>query len=138
MAAKDLIHNAVKNALIKDGWTITHDPFTITYGDDTVFADLAAERPFTAERDDEKIIVEVKSFVGRSAIQDFKTALGQYMLYLPALNELVPEYRLYIAISETAYDSDLQRDIIQLAVQTHHIPLIVVDITEEEIKQWIN
>jgi hypothetical protein len=111
---------------------------TITYGDDTVFADLAAERPFTAERGDEKIIVEVKSFVGRSAIQDFKIALGQYMLYLPAVNTLVPEYRLYIAISELAYDSDLQRDIIQLAVQTHHVPLIVVDIAGEEITKWIN
>lgn len=24
MPAKDIIHDAVKNALIKDGWTITH------------------------------------------------------------------------------------------------------------------
>ncbi|MDM8529436.1 element excision factor XisH family protein [Anaerolineales bacterium HSG24] len=27
--AKDIIHEPVKNALIKDGWTITADPFTI-------------------------------------------------------------------------------------------------------------
>jgi hypothetical protein len=26
MPAKDTYHNAVENALIKDGWTITHDP----------------------------------------------------------------------------------------------------------------
>ncbi|MGB7441674.1 MAG: element excision factor XisH family protein [Coleofasciculaceae cyanobacterium] len=27
--AKDLFHQQVKTALIKDGWTITHDPFII-------------------------------------------------------------------------------------------------------------
>ena len=44
--AKDIIHNAVKNALIKDGWTITDDPLTLTYEDATVFVDLGAERKF--------------------------------------------------------------------------------------------
>ena len=27
--AKDIFHQQVKNALIKDGWKITHDPLTI-------------------------------------------------------------------------------------------------------------
>jgi hypothetical protein len=27
--AKDIFHQQVKNALIKDGWKITHDPFTL-------------------------------------------------------------------------------------------------------------
>lgn len=138
MSAKDKIHNAIKEALIKDGWTITHDPFTITYGDDTVFADLAAERPFTAERNGEKIIVEIKSFIGRSTIQDFKTALGQYMLYLPAVERLAPEYKLYVAIGEATFNSDLQRDIIKLAVDVYRLPLIVVNLAREEVTQWIN
>lgn len=29
MPKLDLIHNAVKNALIKDGWMITDDPFIV-------------------------------------------------------------------------------------------------------------
>nr|WP_017306237.1 element excision factor XisH family protein [Spirulina subsalsa] len=29
MAAKDTYHEAVKNALIKDGWIITFDPYPI-------------------------------------------------------------------------------------------------------------
>jgi hypothetical protein len=41
----DLIHDAVTNALIKDGWTITADPYTIEHEEVTLFADLAAERP---------------------------------------------------------------------------------------------
>jgi hypothetical protein len=27
--AKDIYHQAVRNALEKEGWTITHDPFRI-------------------------------------------------------------------------------------------------------------
>lgn len=50
MPRKDTIHEAVKNALIKDGWTITADPYRITYGDEKIFIDLAAELPLAAER----------------------------------------------------------------------------------------
>jgi len=44
MPAKDIFHNAVKNALQKDGWTITHDPFFLKIGRRKVYADLAADR----------------------------------------------------------------------------------------------
>jgi hypothetical protein len=30
--AKDIYHEQVKNALINEGWTITHDPFKIMLG----------------------------------------------------------------------------------------------------------
>ncbi len=29
MPAKDLFHDSVRNALEKDGWTITADPYTL-------------------------------------------------------------------------------------------------------------
>ncbi len=32
MPARDLYHTALKNALIKDGWTITHDPLRLKWG----------------------------------------------------------------------------------------------------------
>jgi hypothetical protein len=41
MPAKDLYHEAVKNALIKDGWTITADPYPIEYEDAELYPDLA-------------------------------------------------------------------------------------------------
>jgi len=50
MPAKDTIHDAVKNALIKDGWKITHDPYTIKYEEVTAYADLGAELIFAAEK----------------------------------------------------------------------------------------
>lgn len=60
MAAADIIHDAVKNALIKDGWTITHDPYVIKYEEVTLYADLGAERAIAAELAGTKIVVEIK------------------------------------------------------------------------------
>jgi hypothetical protein len=77
MPAKDTYHDAVRTALIRDGWTITHDPFTISFGNTDVYADLGAERPLAAEKADERIAVEVKSFLGASGLRDFELALGQ-------------------------------------------------------------
>ena len=70
MPKLDIIHNAVKNALIKDGWVITDDPYIIQYRKTTLYADLGAERPIAVERNGIKLVVEVKSFIGASKIQD--------------------------------------------------------------------
>src|SRR5438045_800907 len=81
MPAKDVYHDAVKNALIRDGWTITHDPYTLSYGRRDVYVDLGAEKPIAAEKDGRKIAVEVKSFIGPSEVHDLEMAIGQYVLY---------------------------------------------------------
>lgn len=86
MAQLDKIHDAVKNALIKDGWTITADPLRIVYEEFRLLADLGAEKSLAAERGTEKIAVEIKSFRGRSTVDDFEKALGQYRLYRRLLN----------------------------------------------------
>ena len=33
MPAKDTYHDPLRNALIKDGWTITDDPFRLVWGE---------------------------------------------------------------------------------------------------------
>jgi hypothetical protein len=75
MSAKDTYHNCVRNALVKDGWTITHDPYTMTFGQKDVFVDLGAERLLAAEKGAERIAVEVKSFQGPSDIRDLELAI---------------------------------------------------------------
>lgn len=137
MSAKDIIHEAVKTALIKDGWTITDDPYTIEFQDEFVYADLRAERVIAAKKSHEKIVVEIKSFIKLSIIQDFKEALGQYMLYLPLIAQQDSECKLYIAIDTNAYESAFQRQIVQYLVQLHKIPFIIVDLEQQEINQWI-
>jgi hypothetical protein len=62
MPQKDLHHHAVRNALVKDEWIITHDPYRIDYKGTRLFADLAAERPLAAQKGQRKIVVEIKVF----------------------------------------------------------------------------
>ena len=69
MPARDKYHDEVKNALLKDGWTVTHDPYIIDYEDVTVYADLGAERLIAAERGSQKIVVEIKSFIKQNTIR---------------------------------------------------------------------
>ncbi len=134
--ARDRIHNAVKNALIKDGWEITADPYTLEYEDAKTYVDLAAERPIAAERNGEKIVVEVKSFLGPSPLNDLEKALGQYRLYLRLLQVTAPERKLYLAISETAEKRFFSRPSFRLIVQTEQISLLVVNVKTEEIVKW--
>lgn len=44
MSAKDVFHEAVKNALIKDEWEITHDPLSVKLIKRNLFIDLGAEK----------------------------------------------------------------------------------------------
>jgi hypothetical protein len=136
--ARDIIHDAVKNALIKDGWTIIADPFRIDYEEFSLSANLAAERPFAAEKNRQKIVVEVKSFGGLSFVRELQQALGQYEMYRDFLELTAPEYELYLAISELVYTDFFMQKAVQVIVQRHQLKLLVVDIEEEEIVEWIH
>jgi hypothetical protein len=138
MPKLDVIHNAVKSALIKDKWTIIDDPYVIEYGKTKLYADLRAERAILAKRFGQQIVVEIKSFIGASKLQDLKEALGQYDIYLYLLEETAPNHKLYVAISNIAYQSFFKQPVIQLIVNRHHLPLIVVDTEKERIVKWIN
>lgn len=138
MPRLDIIHNAVKNALIEDNWLITDDPYVIQYRRTVLYADLGAERPIAVERNGQKLVVEIKSIVGASKIQDLKEALGQYDIYRYLLEEIAPERKLYVSISKVTYDTFFTQDVTQLILNKHQLPIIVVNIGREEIVQWIN
>jgi hypothetical protein len=127
-----------ENALLKDGRIITDGPYVIEYKELTLFADLAAERVIAAERSGRKIVVEVKSFVGISKLQDLKVALGQYDIYNIFLSLTEPGRKLYIAISEKVYDDFFGQEAIQVVVETLQLPLIIVKLETEEIVKWIS
>ena len=137
MSAKDIYHNTVKRALQKDGWTITHDPFPLQIGRKRLSADLGAERLINAEKGTEKIIVEVKSFVGRSDVKDLEQALGQYILYRQVLNEMQIDRNLYLAISEEVFNSVFTIELGQLLLNNNLVKLIVFEKESEVILQWI-
>lgn len=137
MPARDILHDIVKEALIKDGWVITHDPFLVAFGIRKVYVDLGAERLLGAERDEERIVIEVKSFVGMSKMADLEQALGQYLIYRSWLRRTDPERLLFVAIDDDTHKS-LFLDISgRVLIEDYDIKMIVVEPQEQEIVQWI-
>ena len=137
MAKLDTIHDTVKNALIKDGWTITDDPYIIEYEEITLYADLAAERVIAAEREGRKIVVEIKSFISPSRTQDFKLALGQYNLSLGLLEVTAPDRKLYLAVSDHTYSNYFRQKAVQMIAERYQLALLVVNLEREEVVTWI-
>jgi hypothetical protein len=135
--ARDIYHNTVKTALEKDGWTITHDPFPLQIGKKRLSADLGAERLISAEKGIQKIVVEVKSFVGQSDVKDLEQALGQYILYRQILNEIKIDRELYLAVSRLTFNSVFTIQLGQMLLTNQIIKLIVFDDESEVIVQWI-
>ena len=138
MPAKDIYHDTVKNALIKDGWTITDDPLSLKVGKKDIFIDLAANKLLVAQKQDTKIAVEVKSFIGSSEIEDLKNALGQYILYDKILRAKLSKRSLYLAIRKHIFDGLFSEEIGQILLSDNSLKMIIFDPEMEMITQWIN
>lgn len=136
MPAKDIYHETVKNALIKDGWTITDDPFEIEYEDVLLKADLGAEKIFAAERNERKIVVEIKVFGGLSFFYELHNATGQYCNYRALLAEINPEREIWLAVPLEIFQSQFQRKATQKIVADLKINIVVYDIESEMITEW--
>jgi hypothetical protein len=137
MPAHDTYHDAVRHALEKDGWTITHDPFTVSVGRREVFMDVGAERVLAAEKDTERIVVEIKSFGGPSDVQDLERAIGQYVFYRIILQEVGEDRRLFAAVPQDAYDGILSEPIARPVVEGLAMLLLVFDPGQEVIIRWV-
>ncbi len=85
MAAKDRFHAVVRIALEKEQWQITDDPLRLEVGGTKFEIDLGAQQLLAAERDQEKIAVEIKTFLSDSPLTDYHAALGQFLNYRLAL-----------------------------------------------------
>ncbi|MBK8455143.1 MAG: XisH family protein [Thiofilum sp.] len=138
MPAKDLYHEAVKQALIKDGWTVTNDPLHIRYGGFDFYIDFGAEDLLGASKNGQKIAVEVKTFLGTSALRELHVTVGQLLNYRLVLAESDPERHLYLAIPEYIYDTLFETPFGKLVLEKHHIKLIVFDEQQEVITQWLS
>jgi hypothetical protein len=137
MPRKDIYHDTVKNALIKDGWTITHDPLILSFGRRDIYVDLGAEQPIAAEKEGRKIAVETKSFVNQSAVTDLERAIGQYSLYHLILTQDEPERKLYLAITEDTYKGIFSEPMGQIVLANRIMNLIVFNPFQEVIVKWI-
>jgi hypothetical protein len=127
MPARDLFHEAVRNALIKAGWTVTHDPLHLKWQGKDLFVDLGAERLIAAELGNRKIAVEIKGFLGDSETDDLQDAFGQYMLYRTVLGKVEPEREVYLAVPEQVVGQVFRRSLGALVREEFQIHLIGFD-----------
>ncbi|MEQ8469086.1 XisH family protein [Coleofasciculus sp. E1-EBD-02] len=136
MPKKDKFHEVVELALRKDGWEITDEPLSISVGGVDMVIDLGAERLLAAEKQGEKIAVEIKSFLNSSAITDFHLAVGQFINYRTALKLKEPQRQLFMAVPLTTYQDFFKREFTIIVVEEHKLKLLVYDVENEVIFLW--
>jgi hypothetical protein len=134
---KDFYHSQVKAALQRDGWQITHDPYEIRVGGVEMYIDLGADEIIGARRENNKIAVEVKSFISPSPVSDFHLAHGQFLDYRYALEEQEPDRALYLAVPYFTYETFFRLKFIQKVVDRSQLKLLIYSPEEESIVKWI-
>lgn len=138
MPAKDVYHETVKNALLKDGWNLTDDPLRLQWGSRDLYIDLGIAKLVGAESNGKKVAVEIKSFLGASPVADLENALGQYILYHDILERLEPDRILYLAIRTATYRALFTEPIGAILLENKRMRLLVFDQKNEVIVQWID
>ena len=137
MPAKDIYHNAVKNALIQEGWIITNDPLHLKWGQKDMYVDLGAKQLLAAEQGTRKIAVEIKSFVSPSEMADLKDAIGGFVLYRAVMSRLEPDRILYLGVRDTVFTDLFEEPIGKLLRESENLNLLVFNSDTERITQWI-
>jgi hypothetical protein len=136
--ARNICHDTVVQALRNDGWTITHDPLTLSFGGRDLFVDLGAQREaIAAERAGERIAVEIQSFLSASVIRDLQEAVGQFDVYRAVLAETDPERRLYLAVPRRVLDSIFSERFGQMIITRVGLRVLVFDEKKMRVVQWI-
>jgi hypothetical protein len=69
-------------------------------------------------------------------VSEFHAALGQFLNYRLVLDEQDPGRQLFLAVPFDTYYTFFVQPFPQLAIQRHHISLIVYDAVHEEIMLW--
>jgi XisH protein len=135
--ARDLFHDNVKEALIKEGWLITNDPLSFKIGNVQVQIDLGAERLIAAERGSDKIAIEIKTFGNLSFVTSLYEAVGKYIIYRNVLSIREPERILYLAVPENIYSIYFGEQVIQKTMKEEKFKLVIYNQFTEIITQWV-
>ena len=136
--AKDLIHEAVRKALEREGWKVTGDPFSIILQEDETYfeVDLAAERKNGGQYAEKIIAIEIKSFAGASMIHAFHEALGQFLNYRAAIEEQRLNRELFIAVSTDGWKRLNKLKFVQRRIKQFKLQFLLVDIHTKSVVTW--
>ena len=138
MPRRDLYHEAVKNALVKDGWTITHDPLAIGTLKLRVYPDLGCEKADNGKHL-RIIAVEIKVFGNpKEQTSKLEKAVGQYSFYRSILRNTNSPRGPYLAVPTEVYHKLFQIDIVRDFIRDQAIKLIVFNPETQEVEKWID
>ena len=70
-------------------------------------------------------------------MKDLEDALGQFVLYTHLLARYDPERRLYLAVTDSVYESVFEEEAGEILLQDGVIRLITFNPEQEAIIQWI-
>ena len=138
MPAKDMYHDWVKESLIQAGWVVSHDPLSFRVGKIGIHVDLGLENLIGAEKEQQKIAVEIKGFLNVSKITDFYAAFGQYLCYKVALAREDPDRKLYLAVPAPIYNTFFREVLIQDVLKKYPAKLLIYNLSNQEIQSWID
>ncbi len=137
--AKNIYHDVVVAALKAEGWTITHDPLTLSFGGRDLYVDVGAERlTIGAEKGEQRIAVEIQSFLNPSPVRDLQEAVGQFAIYRSILAVREPDRSLYLAVPRRVHETLLAERFGQLIVTDLRLRLLVFDDEQKRLVQWIS
>jgi hypothetical protein len=129
---EDKLKEAVKIALLLAGVEIIADPYRFRAGGFKYQIDLAVKITGSTA------VVEIKSFVSLSFLEDFYAAIGQYLTYRYALQLAQAHADLYLAVPSHVYVKHFAKPLIKGILEMHHVKLIVFDPENNQVTQWIN
>ena len=135
----DRHHPIVRRALIKAGWMIVREQFSIAVGTPQeitrrLYIDLQVQSP-----SGRIVLIEVKG-LEQSPVHELMELIGQYLVYRAALNALGDMTHLYVAIPASAYHTIVEHSLGQQVIGnmlTAPIPFVIYDPLKEEIIRWI-
>lgn len=137
MPARDRFHDHVKSALLRDGWTITHDPLRLVSGRRNLFVDLGAERLLGAEKGTMRVAIEVKTFGGMSDVDAIEHAVGQHAIYRNLLRKQHPGRSLYTTVPDDLWNTLFQEPLGETAREEGLDHIVRFDPEREEIVRWL-
>jgi glucose-6-phosphate 1-dehydrogenase len=135
--ARDKFHQQVKTALINEGWNITDDPLYLKVGRIPIQIDLGAEKLIGAEKNGEKIAVEIKTFGQISFITALYEAIGKYIVYREVLKIKESNRILYLAIPTDIYKEFGEETVVENIFTGYQFKLMLYEPLTEKITSWI-
>ena len=136
--ARDKFHQEVRRALVKEGWRITDDPLYIKVGKIPIHIDIGAEKLFGAEKEGQKIAVEVKTFGRASFVTAFHEAVGKYIVYRSILSHILSDRAIYLAIPEDTYQEFGEEPIVKSVFAEYKFKILIYEPITQSITSWID